>query len=46
MLENAPLKTDLIIKLIGTQDVHKWDEEALLNWATKMAELMVKNGQI
>ena len=31
---------DLIIKLISTQDVRKWDNATLLLWATEMAKLI------
>jgi len=31
---------DLIIKLISTQDVRKWDNATLLLWATEMAKLV------
>lgn len=36
---------DLIIKLISTQDVRKWDNPTLLLWAIEMAKLIeAKNG--
>jgi hypothetical protein len=31
---------DLVIKLISTQDVRKWDNSALLLWAMDMAKLI------
>lgn len=34
-------KISLIIQLIGTQDAKAWNESALLEWATKMAELII-----
>ena len=31
---------DLVVKLIGTQDVRKWDNPTLLLWAIEMAMLI------
>jgi hypothetical protein len=31
---------DLVIKLISTQDVRKWDNPTLLLWAIEMAKLI------
>lgn len=34
-------RTELIIRLIGTQDVRKWDEQKLYDWAAKMADIIL-----
>lgn len=38
-------RNQLIVALISGQDVRKWNEKALVEWATSIADKILQDGQ-